>query len=102
MEEVLQSGLNQSVPTIACGNISVTKGKADVDRESPLVIQVTRQSVIAANIAFAQRVAEWKAPSTITVASINGTQVCLATQGGRLFILSMMENGENEAFYEVA
>lgn len=102
MEEVLQSGIDQSVSTIACGNISVTKGKGDVNRESPLMIQVTRQSVIAANIAMAQRVAEWKAPSTITVASINGTQICLATRGGQLFVLSMMENGENEAFYEVA
>lgn len=73
-----------------------------MNRESPLVIQVTRQSVLAANIVMGQRVAEWKAPSTITVASISGTQVCLATKGGQLFILSMMENGEHEAFYEVA
>jgi hypothetical protein len=101
MEEITQSGFDQAVPTIACGNISITKGK-DVNKESPLVIQVTRSLVIAANISFAQRIAEYSAPATITVASVSGTQVCFATQGGQLFILSMMENGENEAFYEVA
>ena len=94
MEELSQSGFNQGVPTIACGNMSIP----DVDKDSQLVVQVTRTSVIAVNLAFAQRVAEWKAPGTITVASVNDTQVCLATKGGRLFVLSMMEDGAGEAF----
>jgi hypothetical protein len=101
MEEIQQSGFDHSIATIACGNISTSKGKGDVNRDSTLVIQVTRTSIIAANVAFAQRVAEWKPPSSITVASISGTQVCVATQGGRLFILSMMLHNGAEAFYEV-
>ena len=101
MEEIQQSGLDHSVATVACGNIKLTKGSPEAIRDSRLVIQVTRRSIIAANVAFAQRAAEWTATSSITVASISGTQVCVAIKGGWLYILSMMQHAESEAFYEV-
>ena len=102
MEEIQRSGFDQSVPTIACGNISFANDRGVLDRDSPLVVQVTRKFVYAANVAFAQQVAYWEAPSPITVANVSGTQVCVATQGGRLFILSLMPHEDRQAFYEVA